>query len=209
MPELPDITVYVEHLVDKTRGKVLAKVRLASPFVLRTADPPLSAVQGQPVQTITRLGKRIVFGLPEELFVVVHLMIAGRFKWKPFGTGIPGRIGLAAFDFEDAGTLILTEASSKKRASIHVVRGKKDLMEIHGRGGLEVLDAKFGPFAARLRDENPHAEALAHRPSPLQRHRQRLLRRDLASCTDVAGAAHVEARRRRDPEAPRLDPDGG
>ena len=154
MPELPDITVYVEHLVAKTKGKVLEKVRLASPFVLRTAVPPISAVQGKPVKTIERLGKRIVFGFPDKLFVVVHLMIAGRFKWKPFGTGIPGRIGLAAFDFMDAGTLILTEASSKKRASIHVVQGKEELLATHGRGGLEPIGATFPAFAERLRVEN-------------------------------------------------------
>ena len=162
MPELPDVTVYVEHLTRRTVGHVLERVRLASPFVLRTADPPLACVQGQEVERVTRVGKRIVFGFPgkkpERLHLVVHLMIAGRFRWKPLGTGIPGKIGLAAFDFapkgkSEGGTLLLTEASSKKRASIHLVKGDAGLDALDP-GGLEVLDAKASAFADRLRSEN-------------------------------------------------------
>jgi formamidopyrimidine-DNA glycosylase len=156
MPELPDITVYVEHLSKRTIGQPLERVRLASPFVLRTADPPIAAAFGQEVKTVSRLGKRVVFGFggkkTERLHLVVHLMIAGRFRWKPAGAGIPGKIGLAAFDFP-AGALLLTEASSKKRASIHLVRGDAGLAALDP-GGLEPLDASERDFAARLRSEN-------------------------------------------------------
>jgi formamidopyrimidine-DNA glycosylase len=152
MPELPDVTVYVEHLTRRTVGHALARLRLASPFVLRTADPPIAAAQGKRVLGVSRLGKRIVFALEDDLRLVIHLMVAGRLRWKPAGTGIPGKVGLAAFDF-DHGTLILTEASSKKRASIHLVRGAAGLDALDP-GGLEVMDAKFPAFAARLRSEN-------------------------------------------------------
>jgi formamidopyrimidine-DNA glycosylase len=156
MPELPDITVYVEHLSKRTIGQPLERVRLASPFVLRTADPPIASVFGQEVKTVSRLGKRVVFGFggkkAERLHLVVHLMIAGRFRWKPAGAGIPGKIGLAAFDFP-AGALLLTEASSKKRASIHLVRGDAGLAALDP-GGLEPLDATEQAVAARLRSEN-------------------------------------------------------
>lgn len=152
MPELPDVTVYVEHVARRTVGHVLERVRLASPFVLRTADPPLSAAFGRKVEEVSRLGKRIVLGLDGGLFVVVHLMVAGRFRWKPAGAAMPGRVGLAAFDFDD-GTLVLTEASTKKRASIHVVRGRAGLAALDP-GGLEPMTATPAAFAARLRSEN-------------------------------------------------------
>jgi formamidopyrimidine-DNA glycosylase len=159
MPELPDVDVYVEHVAKRTVGHALERVRLASPFVLRTADPPIAEANGRKVKKVSRLGKRIVLTLTgrdgkkdDRLHLVIHLMVAGRFKWKPLGEKIPGKIGLAAFDFEGAGTLILTEASSKKRASIHLVRdaGLADL----DPGGLEVLDATTAAFAERLRSEN-------------------------------------------------------
>lgn len=166
MPELPDITVYVEHIARRTVGHVLSRVRLASPFLLRTADPPLSLAQGREVARIGRLGKRIVFTMAadngeEPIHLVVHLMIAGRFKLKPLGTAVPGRVGLAAFDFEpkkgakvpDGATLILTEASSKKRASLHVTRGKAGLAALDP-GGLDVMRATTEAFAERLRSEN-------------------------------------------------------
>ena len=168
MPELPDVDVYVEHLARRTVGHPLEKVRLASPFVLRTVDPPIAAVQGQIVAKTSRLGKRIVFTFAAEkkaepLHLVIHLMVAGRFKWKPHGTGVPGRIGLAAFDFgaaesksaqrQENGTLILTEASTKKRASIHVVRGRDALLAL-APAGLEVLEIDTPAFAERLRSEN-------------------------------------------------------
>lgn len=168
MPELPDVTVYIEHLERRTVGHVLERVRLASPFVLRTAEPPITAVSGREVRRVSRLGKRIVFTFAapkkeEPLHLVIHLMVAGRFRWKPAGTPIPGKLGLAAFDFAEAsgkgakdkspGTLILTEASSKKRASIHVVRGNDALLAL-APDGLEVLDVTTEKFAERLRSEN-------------------------------------------------------
>jgi len=139
VPELPDITVYVERIAERTKGKVLEAIRFASPFVLRTAVPPIKDVFGKRVVDIGRLGKRVVFYFEDDFILVVHLMVAGRFKWEARGAKIPGKLGLAAFDFE-TGTLILTEASSKKRASIHLVRGKDALREFD-RGGLEVMDA--------------------------------------------------------------------
>src|SRR5881397_4045612 len=116
MPELPDVTVYVEALQKRLVGQRLTKMRLASPFVLRTVEPSPSEVAGREVVDIRRLGKRIVIGLDGELFIVIHLMIAGRFKWLPPNAKVPGKIGLAAFDFP-SGTLLLTEAVSKRRAA--------------------------------------------------------------------------------------------
>jgi len=156
MPELPDVTVYVERVADRVVGHTLQKVRLASPFLLRSVAPPLADTFGKHVVGIERLGKRIVFVLEDELFLVLHLMVAGRLKWLPaHGTvpaKIPGKVGLAAFDFS-SGTLILREASSKKRASLHVVRGRAALGE-HDRGGIEPLEATGHEFAAALRREN-------------------------------------------------------
>lgn len=152
MPELPNIEVYLRAIGARTLGKVLERVRLASPFVLRSFDPPLSALDGKRVRGLRRIGKRIVFVLEDGLFVVVHLMIAGRLRWKGRHEKIPARVGLAAFDFEDA-TMILTEAASKKRASIYVVRGEEALREFDA-GGLEVLEADFETFRDRLRVEN-------------------------------------------------------
>jgi formamidopyrimidine-DNA glycosylase len=161
MPELPDVEVYVEHVAARTVGHVLERTRLASPFVLRTADPPLSAAHGRKVSGVRRLGKRIVLSLaaPKQpvLHLVIHLMVAGRFRWKPAGAPIPGKVGLAAFDFAakgaaDGGTLILTEASTKKRASIHLVNDAR-LAELDP-GGLEVLGSSIADFAKRLRSEN-------------------------------------------------------
>jgi formamidopyrimidine-DNA glycosylase len=153
VPELPDVTVYVEALAAKTVGATLDGVRLKSPFLLRSAEPPLASLAGRPVRTVERLGKRIVLGLEDDLYLVIHLMIAGRFKWsdRP-GAAIPGRIGLAGFDFS-SGTLLMTEASSKKRASLYVVQGR-DGLTAHDRGGREVLDLPPDEFAAALRAEN-------------------------------------------------------
>lgn len=169
MPELPDVDVYVEHVAARTVGHVLERVRLASPFVLRTATPPLAAAHGRTVVGVQRLGKRIVLSLAPtaggahdaaKLHLVIHLMVAGRFKWKGVGAPIPGKVGLAAFDFAgeprakqpDAGTLILTEASSKKRASIHLVDDAG--LTALDPGGLEVLSSNVTSFAKRLRSEN-------------------------------------------------------
>lgn len=154
MPEYPDITVYIEALNQRVLHQPLQSIRLASPFVLRTVDPPLKALQGRTVQGLQRLGKRIAFGFEEGLFLVVHLMISGRLQWKPVGAKVPGRVGLAAFDFP-SGTLILTEASTKKRAALHVVRGKENLAAFQ-RGGLEVMapEVRRDDFHRVLASEN-------------------------------------------------------
>jgi len=151
MPELPDVVVYLEALRARIAGRVLEGVRLGSPFVLRSVDPPLAACAGRRVVGLRRLGKRIVFALDDELFLVIHLMVAGRLRWKKAGAKIPGKLGLAAFDF-DSGTLLLTEAGSRKRASLHVAAGEQALVA-HDRGGLEVLDAELPAFAKAIRRE--------------------------------------------------------
>ncbi len=152
MPELPDVTVYIEALESRVVGEVLEQLRLASPFVLRTTQPRPSALAGKRVTGLRRLGKRIVFDLEDNLYVVVHLMIAGRFRWKDPGAKIPGRVGLAGFDFT-SGTLILTEASTKKRASIHILDDEARLAD-HDRGGLEVMSASLDAFRERLTSRN-------------------------------------------------------
>jgi formamidopyrimidine-DNA glycosylase len=152
MPELPDIVAYVEALERKTAGHVIADVRIKSPFVIRSFDPPIASAIGKRVQGLRRIGKRIAFELDGDLFLVIHLMIAGRFLWRARGAPMTNKIALAAFDF-DSGTLILTEAGTQKRASIHLVRGEDGLKEFD-RGGLEVLEAPLAGFAARLRSEN-------------------------------------------------------
>lgn len=158
MPELPDVTVWVERLRDLTVGVALERVRLGSPFLLRTVDPPVTAVEGRTVTGTARLGKRVVLHLEGDLHVVVHPMIAGRLHWKARGAAIPGRVGLAALDFglpdgSRGGTLVLTEASTKKRASLHLVAGSEALRALD-RGGLEVLEADAAAFASRLRAES-------------------------------------------------------
>jgi formamidopyrimidine-DNA glycosylase len=152
MPELPDVVVYIECLESRVVGQRLERVRIVSPFVLRSADPPISSAEGKTVRAIRRMGKRIVFVLEDDLFLVVHLMIAGRLAWAERGAKIPGKIGLAALDFT-TGTLLFREASTKKRASMHLVRGE-DALRQFDRGGLEVLDAKLPDFRAVLAREN-------------------------------------------------------
>src|SRR5437764_1414852 len=152
MPELPDIVVYQECLRRRVAGQTLHKVRLASPFLLRSVQPPLSEVEGKTVRALRRLGKRIVFELDGELFLVLHLMIAGRLHWKAAGAKPPGRVGLAAFDFS-SGTIVLTEAGTKRRAALYLVRGEAGLRE-HDPGGLEVFDADLPAFRAALTREN-------------------------------------------------------
>lgn len=151
MPELPDVVVYLEALEQRILGRRLTGVRLTSPFVLRTVDPPVSTLHGRRVVRLRRLGKRLVLGFEGEIFLVIHLMIAGRLRWGPPGAKAPGRIGLAAFDF-DGGTLLLTEAGSKRRASLHVVAG--GALADFDRGGLEPLETGPAEFAARLRLES-------------------------------------------------------
>jgi formamidopyrimidine-DNA glycosylase len=152
MPEFPDVVLYLEALEARIRGEVLERVRVSSPSLLRTVDPPISAIRGRTVVGLERIGKRIVWDLDDELFLVIHLMIAGRFQWKTRGARPPGRIGLAAFDFP-GGTLHLTEASTKRRASLHCIRGRAALSELDP-GGLDPLDLDLGAFAARLTLEN-------------------------------------------------------
>lgn len=152
MPELPDVVVYMECLRRRVAGKQLERARVVNPSLVRTYDPPLDAAEGATVRGLRRLGKRIAFELDGELYLVLHLMIAGRLHWKPKGAKPPGRIGLAAFDFPD-GTLILTEAGTKRRASLHLVRGE-DALAAHRPGGLEVLHADPDDFRAVLRSHN-------------------------------------------------------
>jgi formamidopyrimidine-DNA glycosylase len=152
MPELPDVTVYIEALEARIAGATLQRIRLASPFLLRSVDPPIGEVTNRRVTGLSRLGKRIVIGLESDLFVVIHLMIAGRLHWKPAGAKLPGKMGLAAFDFS-TGTLILTEAGTKRRAALYLVRGEARLHE-HDPGGLEVMDADAAAFHAALTREN-------------------------------------------------------
>ena len=152
MPELPDILLYLDALRARIVGRRVEAVRLASPFLLRSIDPPLSRVEGCRVIDVHRLGKRVVIGVEGEVFLVFHLMIAGRFRWAAPGARIPGKIGLFALDFEH-GTLMLTEAGTKRQASLHVVQGK-DALAQHDRGGLEVLEADLATFERVLRSEN-------------------------------------------------------
>ncbi|MGH7257243.1 MAG: Fpg/Nei family DNA glycosylase [Nitrospiraceae bacterium] len=152
MPELPDLTVYREALERLTTGQRLVKVRLVSPFLLRTAEPPLSEAEGGTVLRISRIGKRLILTVTSDLFLVFHLMIAGRLHWRKPGSKIPGKIGLAAFDFAH-GTLLLTEAGSRKRASLHVVRGERGLSQF-AMGGIEPLEADIESFRAVLTKEN-------------------------------------------------------
>ena len=152
MPELPDVTVYLEALERRILGATLERVRLLTPFLLRSVDPPLSAVAGKRVTGLRRIGKRLVIALEDDLFLVLHLMIAGRLHWKAAGAKPPGKIGLAAFDFS-TGTLVLTEAGTKRRAALEAVRGEIALRAVDP-GGIEVMDASLEQFRAALTAEN-------------------------------------------------------
>ena len=152
MPELPDITVYIEALEGRILGRPLVGVRLGSPFVLRSVEPPLAVFAGRTARRLSRLGKRIVMAFDDELFLVIHLMISGRLHWRAAGAPLARRIGLAAFDFAD-GTLVLTEVASKKRASIHAVRGVAVLAG-HDPGGMDIFSASPDAFRAALVHEN-------------------------------------------------------
>ena len=152
MPEFPWVTVYCESIEKHFGGKPLRKVRIVSPFLLRTVEPPLSALNDQPLLSVERLGKRIVLGFADELFMVIHLMIAGRLRMKAAGANPDRRSGLAALDWDHA-TIAFTEASKKKRASLHVVRGRDGLLEFD-KGGLEVTNATLAQFAERLEENH-------------------------------------------------------
>ena len=149
MPEYPDVVVYLERLESIVQGHILEQIRLGNPFVLRTVEPPLSALHGQVVQGFRRMGKRIVFEFPDDRFLVIHLMIAGRLRWKKKGASHRGRDVLAVLDFAH-GSLVFTEASKKKRAKMHLVETEANL-EPFDRGGLEVLEVDQAGFAERLR----------------------------------------------------------
>lgn len=151
MPEYPDLTVYVEALESRILGRPLEKLRIQSPSLLKSVQPPTTAVEGQPVRGVSRMGKRLVFHFDDELFLVLHLMIAGRLQWKKRGIAIPRKRAHAAFDFSN-GSILLTEASTKKRASLHVVQGERSLAE-HDPGGLEVFRASADEFRHALERE--------------------------------------------------------
>ncbi len=152
MPELPDITVYIEALQQRIQGQKLERVRVTSPYLLRTAVPPLQSAEGRLVRALRRVGKRIAIGLEDDYWLVLHLMIAGRLHWREREVKIPAKRGVAAFDFSN-GSLLLTEAGSKKRAALHIVQGENALRALDP-GGLEVLASDFESFAARLTAAN-------------------------------------------------------
>jgi formamidopyrimidine-DNA glycosylase len=152
MPELPDLTVYLEALERRIVGRRLQRVVLPSPFLLRTALPPIDSVNGRRVTAVRRIGKRLAIGLEGDLWLVFHLMIAGRLHWFGSGSPLPKRAVLARLEF-DSGTLTLTEAGSKRRASLHLLQGERDLT-LHDPGGIDVMQASLDQFAARLRSEN-------------------------------------------------------
>ncbi len=151
MPELPDVTVYVEALRERIVGQTVTRLRLASPFILRTVEPGISEFAGKVVLDVRRVGKRIVLEFEDDLFIVLHLMIAGRLKWLPAGAKIPAKLGLAAFDFS-SGTLLLTEAGSKRRASLHLVHGEEGVRALDP-GGAEVLEIDLQTFRTLLTRE--------------------------------------------------------
>lgn len=152
MPELPDIELYLHALRPRIEGRTLERVRLSSPFLVRSVDPPLDAALGKRVLALSRLGKRLVWSLEGDLYVVIHLMIAGRFRWLEQGAKVPAKVGLAAFDF-DQGTLVLTEAGSQRRASLYLVRGSSGLAA-HDPGGIDVLTSTAEAFSSALTREN-------------------------------------------------------
>ena len=152
MPELPDITIYIEALQARLLNQPLEKIRIASPFLLRSFEPPIRAAEGKRLLGFHRIGKRIVFELEDDLFLVFHLMITGRFHWKKRGIAVPRKYGHGALDFP-AGTLLLTEMGTKKRASLHLVKGRENLSD-HDPKGLEIFDADLASFRAALTREN-------------------------------------------------------
>src|SRR5471032_1089433 len=152
MPELPDVVVYVEALRERIAGSVLQRVILRTPFLLRSTTPPLESTHGRRVQEVRRLGKRIAIGLEGDHWLVIHLMIAGRMHWRSSAAKTGSKNVLAVFEF-DSGVLVLTEAGSQRRASLHAATGEEGLRALHA-GGLEVMDAKMPAFAAALTTEN-------------------------------------------------------
>jgi formamidopyrimidine-DNA glycosylase len=153
MPEMPDVTVYAERLAPRVVGRRLERIKVLNPFLVRTAVPPLASAEGKRVAAVERLAKRLVLVLEDDLFLVIHLMIAGRLKWLPPQGKPPGRIALALFEFESAGTLALTEAGTQRRASLHLVQGRAALAAMDP-GGIDVMTSDLAAFAARLAAEN-------------------------------------------------------
>jgi len=152
MPELPDISAYLSALDERIVGQPLERVRIGSPFLLRTASPPIAEAEGREVKELRRIGKRVAIGLDNDLWLVLHLMIAGRLHWRPKGAKLSGRNNLAAFDFPN-GSLVLTEAGTKRRASLHVVKGEEALRSLDP-GGIEVFDCDLAAFRAAMTAEN-------------------------------------------------------
>jgi formamidopyrimidine-DNA glycosylase len=199
VPELPDLEVYVDAVAARTVGQPLVAIRIGSPFLLRSADPPVRLAEGRRVLGVRRLGKRIVLALEGDLFLAIHLMIAGRLRWREPGAKLPGRIGLAAFDFP-GGSLVLTEAGTRRRAALHLVRGEAALAPLD-RGGLEPLRASRADFEAALRRENHTLKRALTDPSLLSGignaysdeilHRARLSPVKLTSRLDAAEAARL------------------
>jgi formamidopyrimidine-DNA glycosylase len=185
VPELPDLTIYLEHIEHRLLGERLERIRLASPFLLRTVTPTVDEVCVHRLLDTRRLGKQIVFALEDDYYLVIHLMISGRLQWGEPGAAVPRGRGLAAFDFE-SGCLLFTEASKKKRASLKLVRGADDLAALDP-GGLEVLKAD------RAARDQPHAETGADRSESLRRNRQRLLGRDSPARRSLAIQAAGES----------------
>ncbi len=163
MPEYPDITIYIERLEAFNKGQTLENVRIANPFLLRTFDPPIDSIKGKQVTGFKRMGKRVVFVFPDEYFLIFHLMVAGRFHWKEKGAKITRKIGLAAFDFPN-GTLLLNEAGTKKRASLHLIKGE-DQLAYFDRGGLEIFEITLAEFRERLVFENHTIKRVLTDPS--------------------------------------------
>ena len=190
MPELPDITVYVEALERRIAGQTLDAVRIRSPFLLRTFEPPMESTHGKTVREVRRLGKRIGIGLEGDLWLVLHLMIAGRLRWKPPGVKLAAKGYLAAFDFP-SGSLLLTEAGTRHRASLSVLLGR-DAWKEHDPGGLEVESATLDEFRRACPRES-HPEAGPGRPARLQRDRQRVFRRDPPPGPPLAAPPDPEA----------------
>src|SRR5216117_2467679 len=152
MPELPDISAYITALESRILGEPIVHVRLASPFLLRTVDPPIASVEGRRVRDLRRIGKRIAIGVEDDLWLVLHLMIAGRLHWRTVGAKLAGRSQLAAFDFPN-GSLVLTEAGARRRASLHVLKGEENLRAMDP-GGIEIFASDLASFQAALSAEN-------------------------------------------------------
>ena len=203
MPELPDITVYLDALVPRILHHRLESISIRGPFLLRSADPPISAAEGREVVALRRGGKRIAIGLEGGLWLVLHLMIAGRLHWKPTAPKPTDKRVLAAFLF-DNGVLTLTEAGTQHRAALHLVAGEAALAALDA-GGIDPLDSSPELFAAALRAEN-HTLKRALTDPPLQRHRQRLLRRDPPPRPALAGRSDSAPPRRRRRATPRRHP---